>query len=619
MSAVLEAIEQKKFGGTLSEDRLREVVDGYTSGAVPDYQMSSLLMAIFIRGMEYGETLVLTRAMAESGASYSFPKCVDKHSTGGVGDKISLISLPIVAACGAPVAKLSGRGLGLTGGTIDKLESIPGFSANLSEEQFYRQVEEVGLAIIEAGGLAPADKAIYALRDTTGTVDSLPLIGSSIVSKKAATGAGHLLYDVKAGSGAFMKTPEDARELAGLLVQLSESMNIKASAVITDMDNPLGSAVGNALEVREAVRLLSGEEAPADLAHEARYVATRLLKLKGVESPGDAVEKAISSGSAYEKLREFVRAQGGNAGALEDLPVSGEVREVAAPRGGYVRRFAALGIGRASLALGAGREKKDAELDPGAGVEVLVKVGDELGEGQPVARLYGRSQRGEGRGAGKRSVGDLGRAGGCRPWYPGQPVKVGQQKAERLTDYDDRREHHESCSREGGAGGFRGERFAARRPAAGSVHRRELLRGREAGDRGARDARLHRHVQGRAGLGPGHRDGVPERLHRHRRAYTARGEEPPAGRDLRQLRGRDGARRPGGGDRRDPAGRDGRRAHAGRPLRPGGPLRPRSRRPPTRRRRPAGAPLRVPSSARTFSTTRTRTRAGSGTASGCWR
>ncbi len=389
MSAALDAVEQKKFGGTLSEDVIQKVVEGYTSGVVPDYQMSSLLMAVFIHGMEYEETLALTKAMAESGEHYSFPECVDKHSTGGVGDKISLISLPIAAACGAPVAKLSGRGLGLTGGTIDKLESVPGFSADLSEEQFYRQVEEVGLAILQAGGLAPADKAIYALRDTTGTVDSLPLIGSSIVSKKAATGAGHLLYDVKAGSGAFMKTPEDARELAELLVRLSESMDIKASAVITDMDNPLGSAIGNALEVRESVRLLTGENVPQGLSHEARYVATRLLELRGIDEAEDAVEKAISSGAAFEKLQEFVSAQGGDAKALEDLPVSGVVREVVAPRRGYVSRFAALGIGRTSLALGAGREKKDDDLDFGAGVEVLVKVGDELEKGQPVARLYG--------------------------------------------------------------------------------------------------------------------------------------------------------------------------------------------------------------------------------------
>src|SRR3712207_1490238 len=283
MNAVLDAIETKKFGGGLAEELIREVVADYTGGVVPDYQMASLLMAIFIRGMDYEETLALTRAMAESGERYSFPECVDKHSTGGVGDKISLTSLPIAAACGAPVAKLSGRGLGTTGGTIDKLESIPGFSADLSEERMRHQVEEVGLAIMEAGDLAPADKAIYALRDTTGTVDSLPLVGSSIVSKKAATGAGHLLYDVKRGSGAFMKTIEHARELAGLLVRLSEDLDIGASALITDMDAALGRAVGNALEVRESVSLLKGEWVPEDLSNEARHIAVRLLELKGIE------------------------------------------------------------------------------------------------------------------------------------------------------------------------------------------------------------------------------------------------------------------------------------------------------------------------------------------------
>jgi pyrimidine-nucleoside phosphorylase len=388
-SAVLDAIEIKKFGGELSEEMIREVVAGYTDGVVPDYQMASLLMAIFVRGMGYEETVALTRTMADSGERYSFPECVDKHSTGGVGDKISLTSLPIVAACGAPVAKLSGRGLGTTGGTIDKLESIPGFSCDLSKERMLRQVEEVGLAISEAGDLAPADKEIYALRDATGTVDSLPLIGSSIVSKKVATGAGYLLYDVKRGSGAFMKTTEDARTLAGLLVRLSESLGIRASALITDMDNPLGSAIGNALEVRESVRFLTGGEVPGDLSNEARHIAVRLLELKGIEAPEEAVDNALSSGAAYEKLREFVRAQGGDADALERMPVSGEVREVAAPEGGYVARFGASGVGRAALALGAGREKKGDEVDPGAGVEVLVKVGDRIEDGEPVARLYG--------------------------------------------------------------------------------------------------------------------------------------------------------------------------------------------------------------------------------------
>lgn len=388
-NAVLDAIEAKKYGGRLSEEVIRAVATGYTGGEVPDYQMASLLMAIFIRGMDYEETLALTRAMADSGERYSFPECVDKHSTGGVGDKISLTALPVAAACGAPVAKLSGRGLGPTGGTIDKLESIPGFSASLSEEGFRCQVEEIGLAIAEAGELAPADKEIYALRDATGTVDSLPLIGSSIVSKKAATGAGYLLYDVKRGSGAFMKTVEDARGLAELLVRLSEDLGIKSSALITDMDNPLGSAVGNAIEVRESVRFLSGGEVPEDLAHEARYVAVRLLELKGIPDPESRVEDALSSGAAYEKFKEFVRTQGGEPDTLDKLPVSSEVHEVPAPSDGYVARFGALGVARAALALGAGREKKDGEVDPGAGVEDLVKRGDEVEEGEPVARLYG--------------------------------------------------------------------------------------------------------------------------------------------------------------------------------------------------------------------------------------
>jgi thymidine phosphorylase len=391
-SAVLDAIETKKFGAELSEKLIRGVVEGYTAGEVPDYQMASLLMAIFIQGMDYEETLALTRAMAESGKTYSFPGCVDKHSTGGVGDKVSLTALPIVAACGAPVAKLSGRGLGTTGGTIDKLESIPGFSFDHSEERFARQVEVIGLAIIEAGDLAPADKEIYALRDTTGTVDSLPLIGSSIVSKKVATGAGHLLYDVKRGSGAFMRTTEEARELAELLVRLSEDLGIESSALITDMDNPLGSAVGNALEVRESVHLLRNEPVPDDLTNEVNHVATRLLELKGIPDAESAVENALTSGAAYEKFREFVLAQGGDAEALENLPVSAEVNEVKSPRDGYVARFTASGIGSAALALGAGRAKKSDKIDPGSGIEVLVRAGDQIQKNQPIALLYGERE-----------------------------------------------------------------------------------------------------------------------------------------------------------------------------------------------------------------------------------
>jgi thymidine phosphorylase len=392
VNTIIDAIETKKFGGELSEEIIRSVVEGYTAGEIPDYQMASLLMAIFIQGMDYEETLALTRAMAESGKTYSFPECVDKHSTGGVGDKVSLTALPIAAACGAPVAKLSGRGLGTTGGTIDKLESIPGFSFDHSEERFARQVEEIGLAIIEAGDLAPADKEIYALRDTTGTVDSLPLIGSSIVSKKVATGAGYLLYDVKRGSGAFMKTTEDARKLAELLVRLSEDLDVRSSALITDMDNPLGSAVGNALEVRESVRLLKNEPVPDDLANEVNHVAARLLELKGIPDAETAVRNSLTSGAAYEKFREFVRSQGGDAEALGNLPVSAQVNEAKSPKDGYVARFAASGIGSAALALGAGRAKKGDNIDPGSGIEVLVRAGDHIQKDQPIARLYGERE-----------------------------------------------------------------------------------------------------------------------------------------------------------------------------------------------------------------------------------
>ena len=421
---VLDAIETKKFGGELSDETIRGVVADYTDGEIPDYQMAALLMAIFIRGMGYEETLALTRAMAESGRTYAFPECVDKHSTGGVGDKVSLTALPIVAACGAPVAKLSGRGLGTTGGTIDKLESIPGFTVELSEDRFRRQVDEVGLAIIEAGDLAPADKAIYALRDTTGTVDSLPLIGSSIVCKKAATGAGHLLYDVKRGSGAFMKTTEDARELARLLVRLSESMGIRSSALITDMDNPLGSAVGNALEVRESVRFLAGEAVPEDLAAEARHVAAKLLDLKGVADPEDAVEEAISSGAALAKLAEFVRAQERRRGRPRrparlgsrpggDGPAKRPRRPVLGARGRTRRPRARRrprdqggpdrpGRRRRGPGKGRGRRRSGPARRP------------------PLRRPRGRP----GREPRARGPGNLRRARAGAPCYPGRPVKI---------------------------------------------------------------------------------------------------------------------------------------------------------------------------------------------------
>ncbi len=389
MSEVLDAIEIKKNGGELDEATIRSVVNGYTAGTVPDYQMAALLMAIRLRGMTFDETLTLTSVMADSGERYSFPDCVDKHSTGGVGDKVTLTALPLVAACGVPVAKLSGRGLGITGGTIDKLESIPGWSSELSTATFADQVRSVGLVVGSAGELAPADKAIYALRDITGTVDSLPLIGSSIVSKKVATGAGHLLYDVKAGSGAFMKSVPEARELAELLVRLSDALGVTASAVITDMSSALGSAIGNALEVREAVAFLRGEAVATDLAEVAVDEAVMLLRLHGVRDAPEQVVHALTSGAGYDKFCQFVAAQGGDVDALHRLPISDQISEVTSPAAGFVHSFDALALARAALELGAGRQQKSDPLDHGVGVEVLVRVGDEVAAGQPVARIYG--------------------------------------------------------------------------------------------------------------------------------------------------------------------------------------------------------------------------------------
>lgn len=391
MSAVLEAIEAKKRGGELDAGLIGDVVAGYAAGAVPDYQMSALLMAIFIRGMTYAETVALTAAMADSGRRYSFPDCVDKHSTGGIGDKVSLCALPLAVAAGAPVAKLSGRGLGMTGGTIDKLEAIPGLTCALDAERFNRQVSEIGFAIVEASDAAPADKAIYALRDTTGTVDSLPLIGSSIVSKKVATGAGHLIYDVKRGSGAFMATPEQARALAELLVKLSAGLGVSSSALITDMDQPLGASVGNSLEVREAVDFLRGEPVPRDLAELSVALAERLLALAGAPDPAGAVASVLGSGAAYDSLLALVRAQGGDPAAVEaGLALDRDAWTVEAPRAGHVGRVDAGRIGAAALALGAGRQRKGDAIDFGVGVELAVKVGDAVDAGDALATIYGR-------------------------------------------------------------------------------------------------------------------------------------------------------------------------------------------------------------------------------------
>ena len=391
MTAVLDAIETKKAGRALSGHVLQEVVTGYLAGDVPDYQVSALLMAIRLRGMDPGETAALTTVMADSGPRWSWPTCVDKHSTGGVGDKVTLTALPLVAACGVPVAKLSGRGLGTTGGTIDKLESVPGLTVALDAGRFAAQVRRVGLAVGEAGELAPADRALYALRDVTGTVDSLPLIASSVVSKKLATGAGHVLYDVKAGAGALMTTVDAALELAHALVDLSRDLGLVASAVVTAMDVPLGRAVGNASEVAEAVAFLRGEPAAPDLVEVTLDVATRLVALHGsVPEPAAAVAAALASGAGYASLAAMVDAQGGAVESLEAMDLSPVAAEVTAPHDGWVDRLDALGVARAALALGAGRASKADTVDHGAGVDLAVGLGERVAAGQVVARLRGR-------------------------------------------------------------------------------------------------------------------------------------------------------------------------------------------------------------------------------------
>lgn len=387
MTAAREAIELKKRGRVVAPELMDAVVTGVVDGTAPDDQLAALLMAMFLNGLDREETLSLTRAMAASGVQLSFPGCVDKHSTGGVGDTISLCALPIVAAAGVPVAKLAGRALGAAGGTIDKLEAICGLTCALEPERMRLQVERVGLAIAEATDAAPADRRLYAIRDTTGTVDSIPLIAASVVSKKVATGADAVFYDVKCGTGAFMTTPFAARELADLLVDLTEGLGIRASAEVTSMDEPLGRMVGNALEVREAIRFLSGEPVPADLAIMARFVATRLLELAGAEDAARRVDVALTSGTAFERLEAMVDAQGGT---LDRLPSTAERWTMRADREGVVRSIDAHRVGTAVLALGGGRQRKGDQVRHEVGVELIAKAGDRVTAGDQLVIVHGR-------------------------------------------------------------------------------------------------------------------------------------------------------------------------------------------------------------------------------------
>ena len=397
-----DLIAKKRDGGELSREEIYFMIDGYTRGDIPDYQMSAMCMAILLRGMSDGETLDLTMAMVQSGETLDLSPIegvkADKHSTGGVGDKTSLILCPMVAACGLKIAKMSGRGLGHTGGTIDKLESFPGFVTGIGEEEFFKNVNRIGIAIAgQTADLVPADKKLYALRDVTGTVPSIPLIVSSIMSKKLASGADVIVLDVKCGSGAFMKTEEDARRLAEGLTRIGHLAGKKCAAVITDMDQPLGWAVGNALEVKEAIEVLRGEKG-GDLLELCLTLGSCMLTEAGmaetIERARDMLKESISSGAALEKLSLMVSAQHGDGRDVYDtsrLPLAPVQYEALAEAGGYVQRIEAEKVGLVSMHLGGGRATKDSEIDLSVGLVLHKKVGDKVEAGDSLATIHASS------------------------------------------------------------------------------------------------------------------------------------------------------------------------------------------------------------------------------------
>ena len=393
-----ELIRRKRDGEELDGNELSELVLSYARGDVPDYQMAAFCMAVFFKGLNGEETFALTDAMIRSGETIDLGsalgrKVVDKHSTGGVGDKTSLAVGPIVAACGVPFGKMSGRGLGHTGGTLDKLESIPGFRVELSKEEFLEQVREVGLAIIgQTADLVPADKLLYGLRDVTATVDNVSLIAASIMSKKIAAGADAIVLDVKVGDGAFMKTIGDARELAQMMLELGKHAGREVVCVLTDMDQPLGHAVGNALEIRETIATLRGE-GPADFTElvldaSAHLLALSDLGIDGQEGRARAVA-AVEDGSALAQYERWIAAQGGDP-AEAALPSAPVVTEVHASAGGFVRSIGAVDIGMAALRLGAGRQAKDDTIDHAVGIRCLKKRGDAVAPGDVLAEVHAR-------------------------------------------------------------------------------------------------------------------------------------------------------------------------------------------------------------------------------------
>ena len=393
-----DVITKKKHGEELTDSEIREFITEYTEGRIPDYQVSALMMAIYFKGMCDRETSTLTMAMSTSGDTVDLSEfgtlTVDKHSTGGVGDKTTLVVAPIAASLGCRLAKMSGRGLGHTGGTVDKLESVPGFDTSLSPEKFFAQVRKHGIAVIgQSGNLAPADKKLYALRDVTATVDSIPLITSSIMSKKLAAGSNSIVLDVKCGSGAFMREPEDAETLATKMVEIGKRCGRNMAALITNMDIPLGFAIGNSLEVKEAYSILSGA-GPDDLRAVCVELATNMVSLAlgyTAEEAKERVLDAISSGKAKAKFAEWIIAQGGDPTFANDpmlLPESSIKYEVKATAGGYISKMNAEEIGVSSVILGAGRETKDSVIDHSAGIVLIKKLGDRVEAGETIAVLH---------------------------------------------------------------------------------------------------------------------------------------------------------------------------------------------------------------------------------------
>ena len=383
---VVDLIRTKRGGGRLTQEEIDWLIDTYTTGAIADEQMSAMAMAVFFRGMDDAELSQWTDAMIASGDRMDFSglsrPTVDKHSTGGVGDKITLPLAPLVAACGAAVPQLSGRGLGHTGGTLDKMEAIPGWRANLTHDEMMRQLEEVGAVVCAAGpGLAPADKKLYALRDVTGTVESIPLIASSIMSKKIAEGTDALVLDVKTGSGAFMKTEEDSRELARRLVGLGKAAGVNTSALITRMDVPLGYACGNGIEVAEAIEVLAGG-GPSDVVELTVALARRMVEAAGLDADP---EQVLASGAAMDVWRAMIRAQGGEPDAA--LPIAKHSDDLHAPHDGVVTDIDAMSVGIAAWRLGAGRARKEDPVQAAAGVLLRVRPGDRVVTGQPLATL----------------------------------------------------------------------------------------------------------------------------------------------------------------------------------------------------------------------------------------